>query len=162
MYWNFVHRYIFPNWYRYIIHTCICLKRRSIFKIIWQIQLTKNGKTRMLVFQFNLFRMSIIFFTTLTAGVNVSIVIPLTGSVLVLLNFCWRVHIISFFTKGARSFHMDFSLQNHVILVAWMSSLCTFKWKMWKFQQNEHTPGVHELVQIRLQQTVADPTQKMW
>ena len=37
---------------------------------------------------------------------------------LVLLKFCWRAHIVSFSTKGARSFHIHLSLQNRVILVA--------------------------------------------
>ena len=30
--------------------------------------------------------------------------------VYVLLQFCWRVHIINFCTKGARSLHIDLSL----------------------------------------------------
>ena len=34
---NFVYRYVFPNWYRYIIQTHIFLKIRSKSKIIWQI-----------------------------------------------------------------------------------------------------------------------------
>ena len=46
---------------------------------------------------------------------------------LVLLKFCWHTQIVSFSTKGARSFHIDFSLQNHVIVVAWTSSLCTWE-----------------------------------
>ena len=34
---NFLHRYLFPYWYRYITHTCIAWKRRPIFPKLWQI-----------------------------------------------------------------------------------------------------------------------------
>ena len=71
-----------------------------------------------------------------------------TWSALVLLKFCWRTHIVSLFTEGARFLSFQNSLSLTVIsrlllmfLVTWTSSLLSRKLKTLNFHPNEHIPG---------------------
>ena len=62
--------------------------------------------------------------------------------VLILLKFYWAPDIVKFVLGTFSHFYIAIAYSNSTFCGTWTPIFCEFTWKLSKFQQNEHTPGV--------------------
>ena len=61
---------------------------------------------------------------------------------LVLLKFYWAPDVVEFVLGRFSHFYIAIAYSDSTFCHAWTRSFCEFTWKMSKFQENEHTPGL--------------------